>query len=50
MSSTYLIGLSDTVRICLIRSRAMAGVAVASLTMMKSSPMMTPEFGSPSAV
>src|SRR5688572_33212435 len=33
-----------------IRSRAMAGVAVASLTMMKRSPMITPELGSPSAV
>jgi hypothetical protein len=33
-----------------IRSRAMAGVAVASLTMMNLSPMITPEFGSPSAV
>src|SRR3954469_24354569 len=33
-----------------MRSRAIAGVAVASLTMMNLSPMITPEFGSPSAV
>src|SRR3954468_8179420 len=33
-----------------MRSRAMAGGAVASLTMTYLSPMITPEFGSPSAV
>src|SRR5206468_13113458 len=43
-------GLSLMVRMRAIRSRAIAGVAVASLTMTKRSPMMTPEFGSPSAV
>src|SRR4051812_40836705 len=34
----------------LIRSRAIDGVAVQSLTITKRSPMITPEFGSPSAV
>src|SRR3569832_2842393 len=33
-----------------MRSEAMAGVACASITMQLSSPTMTPEFGSPSAV
>src|SRR3954466_12710279 len=43
-------GLSLTPRMRAMRSRAIAGVAVASLTMTYLSPMITPEFGSPSAV
>jgi hypothetical protein len=45
-----LIGFLLTVRMRAIRSCAIAGVAVASLTITNLSPMMTPEFGSPSVV
>jgi len=43
-------GLSDTLRISAIKFCAMTGVANASQISTASSPMMTPVFGSPSAV